>query len=295
MENNIADISTRSGVDLDVTLRTMLENYAIRTQQPGTANIPLNFVGHRVNEAKLSGESISASVAGSVEILTVTQNTIRNDLSHEISLPVPGFSYVETSETSTTNSSGWVFTYGLETTASVDVLFASGGITHNFSVEYNMSTQNTVTRTTQRSWTVEPFSISVPANRRYRVDYVMERVIASGRSTVRAELYGIANYVARTNGVRHDSPLGSIARVMSSWGESPSQSGGFLDGGWPSHPAINSAETSFRTNYGLRFDVRIFDITNIRNSEEQGIFIGESNFPARFEIFRDDVIVSQEV
>ncbi|WP_404937035.1 ETX/MTX2 family pore-forming toxin [Pseudomonas sp. JDS08PS003] len=295
MKKDSVDTSARSGVDLDTMLRTMLVNYATHTQRPGTANTPLDYLGHRVDDAKLSGQSIPASVAGSVEILTVTQNIMSNDLSHEISLPVPGFSYVETSETSTTNSSGWVFTYGVETTASVDVLFASGGITHNFSVEYNMSTQNTVTRTTQRSWTVDPFSISVPANRRYRVDYIMERVIASGRSTVRAELYGTANYRARTNHVRHDSPLGSIARVMSNWGENPSQSEGFLDGGWPLNPAINSAETRFVTNHGLRFDVRIFDITNIRNLEEKGVLIEESHFPARFEIIHDNVAVSQSV
>jgi len=293
MEKEIADISMRSAMNLDDMLRTMLVNYAIRTQQPGTLNTPLDYLGHRVDEAKLSGESISSSVVGSVEILTVTQNTISNDLSHEMSLPVPGFSYVETSETSTTNSSAWVFTYGLETTASVDVQFASGGVTHNFSVEYNMATQNTVTRTTQRSWTVDPFSILVPANSRYRVDYIMERVIASGRSAVRAELSGTANYRARTNNVLHSSRLGDIARVMSDWGANPSQSEGFLDGGWPFNPAVNSAVTNFRTNHGLRFDVRIFDITNIRNSEKKGMFIKESHFPAKFETIRDDVLFSQ--
>ncbi|WP_421546672.1 ETX/MTX2 family pore-forming toxin [Pseudomonas sp. QD4] len=273
--------TTKNSQNIDNLLETMLRNYATKTQRPGTANDPLVYTGHRVNEYNLSGENIATSIVGSEEILTTSFNDLKNSLPHEVSLPVPGFNYTETSETSTTNSAGWTFSYGIESSVSVDVLFASASLTHNFSVEYNMSTEETVTRTTQRSWTIEPFSVPVPAHRTYRINYMLQRVAVSGRNRVSAELIGIANYRNKNNNVIVDSKLGDVARVMSDWGQNPSQSEGFLDGGWPVNAAINSGEVRFSTRHAVSFFVEIYDITAIKDLKESGILVERLSPPGK--------------
>ncbi|UGA37145.1 ETX/MTX2 family pore-forming toxin [Chromobacterium haemolyticum] len=179
---SVSPMPLMASEDIDVKLKAML------VCQDWAAD---HYVSHLVNNAVIKGGGIDATIKTTDEIITVDSNTLRNSLPYDVELPVKGFSYSHSEEKSTTNSSGWTFSYNLNANASFNVLFASGGITHSLGLQYDMSTDKTKTISVNKTWDLPSFFVNVPANRTYRVDYYFKKVSVSGYSKLDAELYGI--------------------------------------------------------------------------------------------------------
>ncbi|GED66114.1 ETX/MTX2 family pore-forming toxin [Lysinibacillus fusiformis] len=167
--------------DLDERVKRML----ISAAAPGT-----EYRYHNIIHAELNGGDVEGTLIENSETLTVSRNTLENNFDHEIELPTSGYEHEFTETTSTTNSTGWTFGYNYNVEISIPMV--SGG--HSFSVDYNMSTANTVEKSETRRFSVPSVLIPVPAGRKYLVEYRFEKQTVSGRNRINADLFGDAVY-----------------------------------------------------------------------------------------------------
>ncbi|WP_051287347.1 ETX/MTX2 family pore-forming toxin [Paenibacillus taiwanensis] len=214
------------------------------------------FVKHTVEEAILHGSNIEGTTISNVETLTVGDTFLTNQTSQEQTLTSSSFEYEFLETTSTTNTTGW--TFGYEYNASLSVLVATAS--HTFRVDYDMSTSQTKEKSITRTLIVPPQNVNVPAGKTYRVNYVFDKLIVSGRNSLLADIFGLSfysifwdypesigiaiNYASDKQGLIHvereDRPIFDKLR----------------------HGVRAEGEGRFITEYGTRLYVTVDDVTN---------------------------------
>ncbi|MFK3844007.1 MULTISPECIES: ETX/MTX2 family pore-forming toxin [Serratia] len=250
--------SARAANSLDDKLYKMLKN----SESPaGPINQGSVYVSHEVKKYTLNGEGIENSIKTHSEFIDVGSSTLKNSLNVEVDLPVQGFQYVESSTTSTKNTTGWTFNYEYTAILSCNILFASGGVTHKLGLEYAMSHEEVKEVTVSKTWTVAPFSVKVPANKTYRVDFVFEKVHVSGNTKIDADLFGIYFYKSIQPPVANSVQLGAITDTID-----PEKREGFVTTYGPAphyERGVKQVGTSpFSGVQGLDMTVEIKDITD---------------------------------
>jgi Clostridium epsilon toxin ETX/Bacillus mosquitocidal toxin MTX2 len=245
---------------LDERLTRMLKN----TDRPAEGvNRGSKYLSHNVTQYVMKGEGIASSVKAVDDYLTIDSSTLKNSLDHTVELPVKGFSYTHTDRTSTTNRTGWTFNYQYEATASFNVLFASGGVTHTLGLQYDMSNEKTHEETITKVWSVDPFMVPVPAGKTYKIDYVFTKITVSGNSRLDAELFGTYNYQTLQPVTYQEVDLGAATDILD-----PSKREGFVTvyGPAPHYTSRGVKQTGtspFSSVKGVDFFVEIRDVTNV--------------------------------
>ncbi|MBK3493962.1 ETX/MTX2 family pore-forming toxin [Viridibacillus sp. YIM B01967] len=163
--------------DLDERVKKM----SISAALPGT-----EYRYHTIKDAVLNGSNIESSVIENSQLLTVGENILENTLGHDVTLPTSGYEHEFKEMTSTTNTTGWTFGYNYNASLSVMMLTAS----HSFSVDYNMSTSNTIEKSQTRKFTIPSQEVPVPAGKKYKVEYKFEKITVSGKNKINADLFG---------------------------------------------------------------------------------------------------------
>ncbi|ATL99469.1 hypothetical protein CK910_14030 [Aeromonas sp. CA23] len=172
------------------------------------------YLSHKVDNTLLKGSGLTETMSVIDDVITLDGYTLTNNLPHDQDMSFPGFTYSASQEKSTTNSTGWSFNYGLNTSASFNVKFMSGGISHTLGLQYDMSTSDTKTESTTKTWDSPASIVTVPANRIYRIDYRFYKTTVSGYSKIDAELYG--DETRRTNRPSPHNPTQEYTRSLNS-------------------------------------------------------------------------------
>lgn len=125
-----------------------------------------------------------------------------------------------------------------------------------------MSHEEVKERTVSKTWTVAPFSVKVPANKIYRVDFVFEKVNISGNTKIDADLFGIYDYKnIRPPVTTHSVELGAVIDIIE-----PEKREGFVKTYGPAphyERGVKQVGTSpFSGVQGLDMTVEIKDITD---------------------------------
>lgn len=143
------------------------------------------------------------------EALAANTTYLTNDTGTDETLNTASFAYTQTDSISTTNS----HTAGVEMTTTAEMKFplVSGSMSMTAKYEYNNSKE--VTSSTTREWDVPSQSITVPAGRKYQVDWVLKTGVATGTVNLTREVTGNVPYMCNENGlgynVINEMPIGS--------------------------------------------------------------------------------------
>ncbi|MED2040100.1 ETX/MTX2 family pore-forming toxin [Bacillus wiedmannii] len=178
-----ADVSSRNSAyqDIDERVKKMAQSAAWGGQE---------YRSHNIKDIELKGNLIDGSMVENSQVLTVSSDILENNLGHTVNMPSTGYEHEFEETTSTTNTSGWTFGYNYNASFSVLMVSAS----QSFSVEYNMSTSDTHETKEKRKFTVPSIEVPVPAGKKYKVEYVFEKVKVSGKNKIDANLYGDVTY-----------------------------------------------------------------------------------------------------
>ncbi|MBG9749678.1 hypothetical protein ABD81_03385 [Bacillus thuringiensis] len=214
---------------------------------------------HTIRDAELTGRNIESSMTENSELLTIGENILENNLGHDATLPTSGYEHFFEDKTSTTNTTGWTFGYNFSATLSV--LMASA--THNFSVDYNMTTARTEEKTQRRTFTLPSQPVPVPAGKTYKVEYKFEKVSISGRNQLNANLYGDVTYYYNNQPLSPQLLYSALGRAADTQGFEriirDTVSGNDRFG-------IRATGIGlFKTEFGTRLFASITDITNPRS------------------------------
>ncbi|MEI4790278.1 ETX/MTX2 family pore-forming toxin [Bacillus sp. FJAT-53060] len=247
--------------DLDEKVKTMLKSAA-------AANSTV-YSHHNIIDTEISGD-VEGSLIENSETLTVSSNTLENNFDHEIQLPTSGYEHEFTEETTTTNTTGW--TFGYNGNAGFNIGMVSGG--HSFSVDYNMSTANSVKKSEVRKFSVPSVLIPVPAGKKYLVEYRFEKQTVSGKNKIHADLFGDATFLY--NGQPFPQPLnGALNWATDKQGfERVVRNYGTVKMG-----IRNTGVGQFRTEFGTSLYIRTTDITN----PQKPVLIGTKTLPVKTE------------
>ncbi|MEE3809570.1 MULTISPECIES: ETX/MTX2 family pore-forming toxin [Lysinibacillus] len=228
---------------------------------------------HHIKDTELNGNIIEGSMIENAQILTIGENILENNLGHEVTLFTSGYEHEFKEMTSTTNTSGWTFGYNYNATLSVMMVSAS----QSFSVDYNMSTSNTTEKSQVRKFTVPPQGFPVPAGKKYKVEYVFEKITISGRNRLNADLYGDATYYYNNlpmspqllySAMNFASDTQGFERVIRDNAEGNDRFGIRATG-----------EGRFSTEFGTRLYAKITDITD----SKKPVTIETKKIPVNFE------------
>ncbi|MEI4790277.1 ETX/MTX2 family pore-forming toxin [Bacillus sp. FJAT-53060] len=258
--------------DLDERVKTML----ISAAATGTV-----YGHHNIIHAELNGGDIEGNLIENSETLTVSTNTLENNFDHEIQLPTSGYEHEFTEETTTTNTTGW--TFGYNGNAGFNIGMVSGG--HSFSVDYNMSTANSVTNKETRTFSVPSVLIPVPAGKKYLVEYRFEKQTVSGRNRINADLFGDAIYYHNNlplspqllySALRFATDTQGFTQVIRDSGVGNDRFG-----------IRSTGVGQFRTEFGTSLYIRTTDITN----SQKPVLIETKTLPVKIETISEDTKV----
>ncbi|MGE6514063.1 ETX/MTX2 family pore-forming toxin [Lysinibacillus sphaericus] len=250
--------------DIDERVKKML----ISAAGPGTV-----FRNHDIKDAELNGSNIEGSIIENSQLLTVGENILENTLGHEVTLYTSGYEHGFKETTSTTNTSGWTFGYNYNASLSVMMLTAS----HSFSVDYNMSTSNTTEKSEDRKFIIPPQGFSVPAGKKYKVEYVFEKITISGKNKINADLYGDATYTFNNQPMSPQLLYSALNFASDKQGFEPVIRNNAVGNDRFGIRATGVGQ--FSTEFGTRLYAKITDITN----SKKPVMLETKTIPVEFE------------
>lgn len=247
-----------------LTLKTWLNGEILANQMANNLNPIITSEEGFVllnNDMKIvSGETLAANQA----TLDNTETPIDQTLS------TPSFEYISsnTVTTQTTHSTGT----NLTTSAEMKLPLAQGSM--SFSVAYNFSHTNTVSTDETYKWNVPSQSIKVPAGRKYSVNWILNKGVATGTSTLQSKVKGEIPY--RKNGFH---PIGKAFEEDDRLSNSLTNAGVNypifnLRSEWKGDSIDNTVASrnvgtaTYTAKYGTQLIMRVVDVTDHKNHAE---------------------------
>ncbi|EOP91367.1 hypothetical protein IGM_02013 [Bacillus cereus HuB4-4] len=239
---------------------------------------------HTIRATELHGSNIENSIIENSQLLTVGEDTFENTLGHEITYRTTGYEHEFTETTSTTNTSGWTFGYNYN--ASLSVMGATAS--HQFSVDYNMSTSNTTEKSQTRKFTVPSQEIPVPAGKKYKVEYRFEKLTISGKSRINADLFGDITYMWNNKPLSGTLLHSALNKATDKQGFEPVIRDTSLTPEWNDKFGVRATGIGeFRTEFGTRLTAKLTDVTDPRNP----VLVETKAVPVKFKTISENTKV----
>ncbi|MED1785027.1 ETX/MTX2 family pore-forming toxin [Brevibacillus fortis] len=238
------------------------------------------YTDHKIDDFVLRGSNIQSSNIENTEILTVHDSLLTNKLPSTQTMTSAAYEHAFTETTSTTNTTGWTFGYAYNASATVWVVSAS----HNFSVDYNMSTANTTEKSVQRTLIAPPQNVVVPPYKTYKVNYVFEKMTISGKNNIEADLFGRVFY-------RNVPDLSYSLGQTWAWAkdkqgfERVNRELNYPYDHWLRNGIRTQGVGEFKTEFGTRLTVVFEDVTDPRNP----VVVEKREVPVKFKTISENV------
>ncbi|WP_223840605.1 ETX/MTX2 family pore-forming toxin [Bacillus cereus] len=239
---------------------------------------------HTIRATELTGSNIENSIIENSQLLTVGEDTFENTLGHEITYRTTGYEHEFQETTSTTNTSGWTFGYNYN--ASLSVMGATAS--HQFSVDYNMSTSNTIEKSQKRKFTVPSQEIPIPSGKKYKVEYRFEKLTISGSSRINADLFGDVTYMWNNQPLSPNLLYSALNKATNKQGFEQVIRDTSLTPEWNDKFGVRATGIgAFRTEFGTRLIARISDVTDTKNP----VTVQTKTIPVKFETISENIKV----
>ncbi|HDR7590108.1 hypothetical protein BW899_24000 [Bacillus mycoides] len=242
-------------------------DYLYKTKQHPQGTLPITYPMREVNNYQIIDKSVSQ--VGSVEYgegqtLFVDNDVFDNKTGTDQTFKTIQFEkkFEETSTSSTTHSVG----VGLEESVKFDFFVGEGST--KFTVNYNFSKTDSITKGKEEKFILPSQSINVPANKKYEVICVLETKKAKANVQFNIDVLGNAKYVYNNNSPYTPKYESGATMVKALNEKNPTPSVSWLGKEWEKweyhdgKARYKNGSGTVSAEYGTRMVLVINDITD---------------------------------
>lgn len=204
------------------------------------------------------------------ELIAAHTATLKNSTDQTQNLSTTSFEYTSEAKVTTTNTHAT----GISETSQVEMKFPIASGSQSVTASYNYSHTKSVESTETQKWNMPSQTITVPAHKTYKVEWILIKGKAEGTTNLDATITGVIPYKRIKNSMRRDfMPIGEAVNLQNTFERDHSQ--GVLS--WsPIHSwsdyntdlttaSKTVGRAKYKAEYGVELVMEVYDVTNNSN------------------------------